>query len=167
MSRRRFDDMDCSVAQTLDVVGDWWTLLIVREAMFGTRRFADFQRNLGIAKNILATRLRDLVDAQILERNDLTESGTRAEYRLTERGKDLRNVLNALREWGDKWVYGPDNEPLVFVDRKSGKRVAGLALLGSDGHPIAPQDLTAKPGNNAPDSIRQRFAESRRERSDR
>lgn len=157
MSRRRFDDMDCSVAQALDVVGDWWTLLIVREAMFGTRHFADFERNLGIAKNILAARLRDLVETGILERRENPESPARPEYRLTERGRDLRNVLNALREWGDKWVYGRGKEPLVFVDRATGRRVGGLVMLDADGNALGPRDVLARPGKTAPESIKRRF----------
>lgn len=155
MSRRRFEDMDCSVAQTLDVVGDWWTLLVVREATFGTRRFCDFERNLGIAKNILADRLRKLVDHEVLDREEAPDG--RVTYRLTERGRDLSTVLVALREWGDKWVYGRGNEPIVLVERESGRRVKGLALLGADGQPIDGGRVVARPGRHAPDSVRRRF----------
>lgn len=161
MSRHRFDHMDCSVAQSLDLVGDWWTLLIVREALFGARRFGDFQRNLGIAKNILSLRLANLVAAEIFLRVPLGDSEARAEYQLTERGRDLANVLNALREWGDRWIYGEGNEPLVMTDRRSGKPLKGLALLDHDGRPVAARDVQAKPGPNAPASLRQRFADAK------
>ncbi len=154
--------MDCGVAQALDVVGDWWTLLIVREAMFGTRHFADFERQLGIAKNILTNRLRHLTDHEILERRE-TDDG-RVEYRLTERGRDLWPILTALREWGDKWIYGRGKEPLVFVERASGRRIQGLALLGADGDPISNRDIVARPGKQAPESIKRRFAEAGRRR---
>jgi DNA-binding HxlR family transcriptional regulator len=161
MSRHRFNDMDCSVARTLDLVGDWWTLLIVREAMFGTRRFSDFARNLGIAKNILSARLKELVESGVLERVATGESEARPEYRLTERGRDLSNVLNALREWGDKWVYGPGNEPLVMTDRETGRPVSGLAMLDADGNPLPRRAVKIGPGKNAPASVKQRFAATR------
>ena len=93
----------CPVARALNDVGDWWSLLIVRQAMYGTRRYGDFQKQLGIAKNILCDRLTRLVDNDVLKKVDIGEHGQRFEYRLTEKGKDLFPVLVALRQWGDKW----------------------------------------------------------------
>ncbi len=150
--------MECSVAQTLDLVGDWWTLLILRDALFGARRFGDFERNLGIAKNILTNRLRHLVDHEILERSE-TDDG-KVEYRMTERGRDLATVLTALREWGDKWIYGRGNEPLVLVDKADGRRVRGLAVLNADGEPVLPRQLAAKPGRGASPELAERIAQA-------
>src|SRR5690554_6072349 len=103
MARKRFDDSNCSVARALNQVGDWWSLLIVLHAMYGTRRFVDFQQELGIAKNILCDRLARLVENGVLKKVDVGEHGSRFEYRLTEKGRDLFPVVIALRQWGDKW----------------------------------------------------------------
>src|SRR5687768_15499171 len=101
--RNRFDKMNCSVARSLEVLGDWWTLLVVREAFIGTRRFSDFQERLGISKNVLTQRLVHLVDWGVLERVDVGEHGAHYEYVLTPMGKDLAVVMTALRQWGDRW----------------------------------------------------------------
>ena len=113
MSRKRFEDMNCGVAQALEQVGDWWTLLIVRDAFFDKTRFSEFQASLGIAKNILSDRLRKLVDNGVLEKERLPEPGERYAYRLTKKGRDLWLVLTAMRLWSDRWVFGNDAVPLV------------------------------------------------------
>src|SRR5262245_65723404 len=96
--RRRFQRENCSVARALEVLGDWWTLLVVREAFLGTRRFADFEEGLGISKNVLAQRLAHLVEHGVLARVDAGVHGTRYEYELTPMGKDLVTVMTALRQ---------------------------------------------------------------------
>lgn len=157
MSRKRFDDMNCSVAQSLEVLGDWWTLLIVREAFFGTTRFADFERALGIAKNILTNRLDHLVEHEIFTREAVAPSGKRHEYRLTHKGRDLLTVLTALREWSDRWVYGEDNEPLIVCDRRTGRRAAPLRIRDQDGHVIPGRELVSRPGPGASDETIARY----------
>jgi DNA-binding HxlR family transcriptional regulator len=142
--------MPCSVAQTLDLVGDWWTLLVVREAFLGVRRFADFQDHLGIARNILADRLRRLVANDILSREPKSADGRGHEYRLTEKGRDLWSVLTALRLWGDKWVYGHGNEPLIVRDRDRGAVVRQLLPADADGRPLDPRRLVAVAGPGTP-----------------
>jgi DNA-binding HxlR family transcriptional regulator len=146
---RRFRDENCSVAQALEVLGDWWTLLVVREAFVGTRRFADFQENLGIAKNVLARRLDHLVDRGVLARVDAGVHGTRYEYVLTPMGKDLATAMTALREWADRWVFGEGREPLLVFDRRTGRRVPSLRIRGEDGQPVPPRDLELRPGPGA------------------
>src|SRR5690349_25173948 len=94
--------MHCSIAQALEVVGEWWTLLILRDALLGVTRFDDWQRRLGIARNILSARLEALVEEGILERHRYQERPPRHEYVLTRRGSDLAPVLEALRTWGDR-----------------------------------------------------------------
>lgn len=141
--------MQCGIAQALDVLGDWWTLLIVRDAFFGIRRFADFQADLGIAKNVLTDRLNRLVDSEILERVDAGTQGTRYEYVLTEKGEALLPVLTSLREWSDDWVFGRGNEPLVFHDRKSGRRVPRMEVRAADGRRLGRRDLKAQRGPGA------------------
>lgn len=149
MKRKRFDQMNCGIAQALEAFGDWWTLLIVRDAFFGARRFVDFQRSLGIAKNILSTRLAHLVEHRIFERVDVGREGERFEYRLTAKGEALLTVLTALREWSDEWVFGRGNEPILVRDRRSGRRVAKLRLADADGTPLSRHELRMVPGPGA------------------
>jgi DNA-binding HxlR family transcriptional regulator len=147
--------MNCGIAQALDALGDWWTLLIVRDAFFGARRFSDFQRSLGIAKNILSARLQHLVDHGIFERVDVGSDGERFEYRLTEKGDALLTVLTALREWSDEWVFGRGHEPVIVRDRRTGRRVARLRVTDADGAPLTRRDLRTEPGPGAsPETIR-------------
>lgn len=148
MGRKRFDEMNCGIAQALEAFGDWWTLLIVRDAFLGVRRFADFERSLGIAKNILTARLQHLVEHGILERVDAGSEGQRFEYRLTEKGDALLPVLTALREWADAWVFGRGNEPAIVRDRRTGRRVPRMRVVAADGRVLSRRDLhmTAGPG---------------------
>jgi DNA-binding HxlR family transcriptional regulator len=115
MKRRSFEDMNCSVAQALEIVGEWWTLLILRDAFVGVRRFDDFQARLGISRNVLTTRLDALVNHGVLERVRYSERPPRDEYRLTNKGRGLWTVLHALREWGDEWVVGTENASVVLT----------------------------------------------------
>ena len=114
MKRTSFAQMDCSVAKTLDLVGEWWTLLVIRDAFLGVTRFERFQKRLGIARNILSERLDTLVEGEILERRRYQTRPERFEYRLTQKGKDLFPVVTALRQWGDKWTAVGD-PPLSLV----------------------------------------------------
>jgi len=155
MRRKRFDQMNCGIAQALEALGDWWTLLIVRDAFFGARRFGDFQRSLGIAKNILSARLQHLVEHGVFERVDVGSEGERFEYRLTEKGDALLTVLTALREWSDEWVFGRGNEPVIVRDRKSGRRIAKLRIADADGALLTRRELRTEPGPGAsPATIR-------------
>jgi len=148
---------NCSVARALEVLGDWWTLLVVREAFVGTRRFADFEDNLGISKNILTNRLARLVRDGVLKRVDAGTHGTRYEYELTSMGKDLFAVMTALRQWGDRWVFGPGREPLLVIDRKTGRPIPKLRVLGEDGAPLGAADLELAPGPGATVATHRRF----------
>src|SRR5260370_843052 len=102
VQRTSFEDMTCSVAQCLDVVGEWWSLLIVRDAFLGVTRFDDFQARLGISRNILTQRLNHLVDSEVLKRVAYSDHPPRSEYRLTTKGRDLWHVITAMRQWGDR-----------------------------------------------------------------
>ncbi len=149
MGRRRFGEMNCGIAQALEALGDWWTLLVVRDAFFGVRRFGDFERSLGIAKNILAARLAHLVEHEIFERVDVGESGERFEYRLTEKGEALLPVLTTLREWSDEHVFGKGNEPVIVRDRRTDRRIPRLRVTDADGRPLSWRDLRTVPGPGA------------------
>lgn len=147
--KHRFEGENCSVARALEIVGDWRTLLVVREAFFGTRRFADFEAHLQIAKNVLAQRLAHLVEHGVMVRVDAGVHGTRYEYELTPMGKDLATVMTALRQWGDRWIFGEGKEPLVVLDRRTGRPLPRLRMLDEDGNKIASADLEVRPGPGA------------------
>ena len=149
MGRKRFADMNCGIAQALEALGDWWTLLIVRDAFFGVRRFGDFEASLGIAKNILSDRLAHLVEHEIFQKVDVGDSGQRFEYRLTAKGEALLPVLTALREWSDEWVFGRGNEPVIVRDRRTGRRLPKLRVTDAEGHELSRRDLLTEPGPGA------------------
>ena len=119
MRRTSYEDMNCSVAQCLEVVGEWWSPLILREAFLGVRRFDDFQARLGISRNVLTQRLCRLVEHGVLERIPYQEHPPRHEYHLTEKGRDLWLVVTAMRQWGDKWA-APDGPPVDFIHTDCG-----------------------------------------------
>lgn len=156
--RRSLDGENCSVARALDVLGDGWTMLVVREAFFGTRRFGDFERALGIAKNVLTQRLAHLVERGVLERVDAGTHGTRYEYVLTPMGKDLVTVITALRQWGDRWLTQPGREPLLVIDRRTQRAIPRLRLLDEAGRPLRALDLELRPGPGATKETLERFS---------
>ena len=158
MGRKRFSEMNCGIAQALEALGDWWTLLIVRDAFFGARRFRDFESSLGIAKNILSARLQHLVEHGIFERVDVGNEGQRFEYRLTEKGEALLPVLTVLREWSDDWVFGPGHEPVIVQDRRTGQRIPRLRVIDANGRPLSRRDLRAIPGPGASKDTKRRLA---------
>jgi DNA-binding HxlR family transcriptional regulator len=116
-----FSQLDCSVARALEVVGERWSLLVVRDALYGVRRFEDFQHDLGIARNILTDRLKRLVDQGVLERQPYAEKPVRYEYRLTEKGRDLLPVMLAMMRWGDRWYPGDMGPPVTFTHTSCGQ----------------------------------------------
>ncbi|HEY5025590.1 MAG TPA: helix-turn-helix domain-containing protein [Acidimicrobiales bacterium] len=143
MERKSFADMDCSVAQCLEVVGEWWSMLIVRDVFLGVSRFDDFQRRLGISRNILQQRLARLVDAGVLTRVPYSEHPPRHDYRLTDKGRDLWPVLTALRQWGDRYA-APFGPPLEVSHKACGSAAEAVLVCGSCGEPIGPRDVEAK-----------------------
>ncbi len=138
--------MDCSLAQTVEIIGERWTLLILRDAFSGARRFEQFQKNLGIARNILTQRLKALVDQGILEKKP-AESG-RFEYRLTDKGLDLQPILMAITHWGDKYT-APDGPRITFIERATGNPVEPMSVRTTDGRRLNPKDVKAVPGPGA------------------
>ncbi len=122
MQRVSFREMNCSIAQTLEVVGEWWSLLIVRDALLGVSRFDEFQERLGISRNVLNDRLTRLVAEDVLEKVLYQEHPPRYDYRLTDKGRDLWQVLNAMREWGDRWS-APEGAPTDLVHRTCGEHI--------------------------------------------
>lgn len=144
MRRTSFSDMSCSIARTLEQVGDWWTLLLVREAFFGTRRFGEFQSHLGIAPNVLTQRLQDLVQHGILEVTAASENGRALDYRLTDKGRDLFPIIVALAQWGDRHAPAPGGPPAVIVDRDLQRPIAPLQVRADDGRVLQARDVAVK-----------------------
>lgn len=128
--RTSLADADCAIAQALDVVGDWWTLLIVRDSARGVHRFDALQHELGMSRKVLTERLRLLVDADVLSREPYQERPTRYEYRLTPRGRALLPVLIALQDWGDAWVTG-DGATMATAQESSQEAARVHALVGT------------------------------------
>lgn len=145
MERKSFADMHCSVAQCLEIIGEWWTMLIVRDVFLGVTRFDDFQRGLGISRNVLNQRLAKLVEAGILTRVPYQEHPPRYDYRLTTKGRDLWPVLTAMREWGDRHA-APDGPPLLLEHRSCGETFHSALTCSHCGDPVSPRDVRAHPG---------------------
>jgi DNA-binding HxlR family transcriptional regulator len=140
MRRTSFAGARCPVARSLDVIGDWWSLLIVREAFDGARRFTEFREELGIAKGMLTARLRELVDAGVLQRNPATDGANRQEYVLTEKGRGLFPVIVALRQWGEDHLYDSSEPHSILIDRKSGKPVRRMQPTARNGRALSWSD---------------------------
>ncbi|MBB5736967.1 DNA-binding HxlR family transcriptional regulator [Xanthomonas campestris] len=136
--RRRLGDEHCPVARSVDLIGDRWALLIVRDSFDGVRRFGDFQRSLGVARNILSDRLRKLVDAGILVMQDASDGTAYQEYVLTAQGDSLFPVVVALRQWGEDHLFEQGERHSVLIDRRTGKKVARMSLQAKDGAPLLP-----------------------------
>jgi len=145
MERKSFADMDCSVAQCLEVVGEWWSMLIVRDAFLGVTRFEDFQRRLGISRNILQQRLAKLVDAGVLVRVPYSDHPPRVDYRLTDKGRDLWPVLTAMRQWGDAHA-APAGPPIRVTHTACGCSGPLVLVCTGCGTPVGPRDVTATAG---------------------
>lgn len=158
MKQTSFAEMQCSIARTLEVIGPWWSFLIIRDAFMGARRFKDFERSLGIPKNTLTKRLKLLVEDGLLEKGPGRDGSKYAEYRLTEKGRDLFPVLLALTQWGDKWAAHKDGRTFAIIDRRTGEEVAQQHVRDANGEPIPMQAIGVRPepGLRDPD-LRARF----------
>jgi DNA-binding HxlR family transcriptional regulator len=137
--RTRFDDWDCSIARTVDMLGDWWTPMVVRQAFLGARRFDDFRTALGIPRNVLTERLRTLEEQGVFERRRYCEHPPRYEYHLTDKGIGLFGVIVSMMKWGDEWLDWPDGPPIRLVDRETGETVEPVLVDARTGEPIDPR----------------------------
>ena len=155
----KFDPLRRSVGHILDIIGEGWSILIIREAFLGTRRFEEFQGRLGIARNILTARLKKLCANEILARVPVKEGAKRHEYRLTTKGRDLMPLLISLSQWGDKWVFGKGKEPVIFLDREHGEPIAPVEVYSARGEALRPRDVIVRAGPGAAPEARQRIEE--------
>ncbi len=134
-------DLPCSVARTLSVVGDRWTLLVLRDCFLGARRFEAFERSLGISPHLLSTRLTKLVEESILERRLYSERPRRHEYRLTEKGVDLYPVVVSLTRWGDRWMAHDDGPPIAIEHRTCGHETTPVLTCSECHEPLDPREM--------------------------
>jgi len=141
MKRKSLQGDTCAVARSLDVIGDWWSLLIIRDALGGIRRFSEFQRNLGLAKNILSARLKGMVEQGIMTVEAASDGSAYQEYVLTEKGKALMPVLAALSQWGGEHMFDPGEIGSVLLDVKNRRPLRKIEMLSEDGHALRPEDV--------------------------
>lgn len=154
MPKRASAPDHCAIARALDIIGERWTILIIRDAFFGIRNFEGFQASLGIARNVLAARLAALVDADILSRVPDADDRRRVEYRLTEKGRALFPVIIALGDWGMRWeTHSSKKEAFVIVDRVTGQPIAPLEVRSADGRLLSPRDTRISPGPGMTEEI--------------
>ncbi|MCK6747014.1 helix-turn-helix transcriptional regulator [Enterobacter cloacae] len=144
MKRTRLEESTCPVARSLDIIGDWWSLLIVRDALRGIKRFGEFQKSLGIAKNMLTARLKLLVDECILRLQPASDGSAWQEYVLTDKGRALQTVLVALSQWGNEFLFAENECGTVLVDSEQRKPLRKLLLIADDGRELTPEEIVAK-----------------------
>lgn len=143
-----FSHLECSLAKTLGLVGEWWTLLIIRDLFYGLRRFDAIRRDLGIARNVLTDRLRKLEDRGLVERRRYQDKPERFEYRLTLKGKDLYGATLALMAWADRWE-APAGPPVVLRHGSDGHAIEPVVVCGRCGGPLRPREVKAVVGPGA------------------
>ncbi|HEX3953084.1 MAG TPA: helix-turn-helix domain-containing protein [Stellaceae bacterium] len=157
MQRKSFGNMQCPVARGLEHVGEWWSILILRDALHGLTRFDEFQKSLDIAPNMLTRRLNALVEGGLLERRRYNEHPPRHEYVLTERGRDFRPVLLTLLAWGNKH-FAPEGNSVALVDAKTGEPADPIVVDRVSGRLIQPPDFIYVAGPVAGEGVRRRLA---------
>jgi DNA-binding HxlR family transcriptional regulator len=141
MKHKSNKDSICPVARSLDIVGEWWSLLIIRDAMLGVKRFSDFERRLGMAKNILTARLKTLVEGGILRVVPASDGSAYNEYELTPKGADLLPVMVAFRQWGEKHMFPSGDEHSELHDKETHQPLAPIVVHSADGRPLGVDDL--------------------------
>jgi DNA-binding HxlR family transcriptional regulator len=145
MLGRTYETQDCSAARALEIVGERWSLMIIRHALFrGITRFGDFQRSLGVARNILAARLDGFVDEGLMRREPQADGSPYHDYVLTEKGRELQPVIIALTHWGDRWA-APDGPPVILRHADCGGAVHQQTICDDCGRPVAIDDVRAHP----------------------
>ena len=162
MSRSSIADIDCSVAQTLEVVGEWWTLLILRNVFHGVRTFDAFQEQLQISSSVLSARLKKLTDAGVLVRRQSKTDRRSFEYRLTEAGLELYPIFVALMQWGDRWRPNGRGQRVELCDKATGRPIAGAMVMTEDGRALHAWEVEPVAGPGADETTRQLIDAARR-----
>jgi len=159
MQHKSLSHTRCPIARSLERVGEWWSILIVRDAFAGISRFDDFQKSLGIAPNMLTRRLKTLVASGLLEKRPYSDKPTRYEYVLTQKGRDFRPVLWTLIAWGNKY-FAPEGESIIIVDAASGKPADPMLIDRRTGRALQSPDFIVAAGPAATERTRRRYARS-------
>jgi DNA-binding HxlR family transcriptional regulator len=141
MRHKSFKANRCPVARSLDTIGEWWSLLIVRDALTGIRRFSDFQKSLGLAKNVLSTRLKKLVACGIMEQVPASDGSSYREYALTQKGRELFPVIVALRQWGESYLFSRGEKRFQVLDKRTRKPMRRLEVQNAKGEILTVNDL--------------------------
>jgi DNA-binding HxlR family transcriptional regulator len=155
VKRTPFASWPCSIARAMDLLGDWWTPLVLREAYYGTKRFDDFERVLGIGRNVLTQRLNRLVDEGVLRREPYQERPRRYEYLLTDMGRDFFPVLAAINRWGETWLSGPEGPPVVLHHTRCGRPAHAEVVCAACGEPLRHGEVRVALGPGYPDDLRE------------
>jgi DNA-binding HxlR family transcriptional regulator len=153
MQHTSFADWNCSIAKTLDVVGEWWTLLILRDAFRGTRRFDDFHASLGLARSVLTARLRKLTEHGVLERRAYSDHPPRYEYYPTDKGRALFPLIAVLLQWGDTWAPGPSGPPVVLVHNTCGQVTQPMMTCPHCGQEVSAANTHSEPGPGSRNAV--------------
>ncbi|MFI6559342.1 winged helix-turn-helix transcriptional regulator [Streptomyces sp. NPDC050534] len=156
MKRTSFSNWPCSIARTMDLLGDAWTPLVLREAFYGIHRFDEFQQELGIARNTLTDRLRRLVDEGLLEKKPYQDEPRRYDYVLTEKGRDFFGVLAAMSRWGDRWLAGDEGAPVAFHHGTCGHDTEAEVVCAVCREPLRAEDTSMRMGPGYPERLKQR-----------
>src|SRR4029434_5443641 len=157
MQRKSFGKMACPIARSLERVGEWWSILIIRDALHGFTRFDEFQKSLNIAPNILTRRLSALVDAGLFQRRRYSERPPRYEYILTEKGRDFRPVIVAMFAWGNRH-FAPEGASVLLVDKKTQRAADPVLVDRRSGRPLDERDFVFTAGPAASERTRRRYA---------
>lgn len=156
MQRKSFDQMQCPIARSLERVGEWWSILIMRDALHGLTRFDEFQKSLGIAPNMLTRRLNTLVECGLLERRQYSERPPRDEYVLTDKGRDFRPVVLTLLAWGNRH-FAPEGPSVILVNRDTGAAVDPILTDPATGRPVDEPEYVLAPGPAAGAGVLRRY----------
>lgn len=143
MVKNSFSHLCCPVARSMDVVGEWWSMLVLRDLMLagGIVRFDQFVEHLGISRNVLTERLKRLEAEAIITKQPVQEGGRRMEYKLTRKGWELMPIMIGFAQWFDRWRPDPERSPLRFVDRQQGEPIQQLQVMSADGRRLGPADI--------------------------
>lgn len=143
MVKHCFNDKKCSIARALDVIGEWWSLLIIRDLFLngGRARFEDLREGLGISRNVLTERLRTLTEHEVIRKAPVQDGARRQEYQLTRKGWDLLPLIVGMAQWGDRWRHDPENITLQIMDRETNLPVLPVAVRSVDGRELSINDL--------------------------
>lgn len=153
MQRTAFGEMQCSVARTLDIIGDPWTPLVLRDVAIGISRFDAIQRNLGISRKVLTQRLQALMEHEVVARTAYQDNPPRYDYALTEKGQDLAMILLAIQSYGDKWIFGRAGAPVVWHHLNCGEHTTPVMSCSACGDALRPGEIVPEAGPGFDDEM--------------